>query len=168
MTQAALALLNRIEGLTLLLPDEEARQTCCGFGGLFSVKVDAVSAELARRKWAALLRTVEASAQPSFPRKRESTAHIDQHMSGRTGAMDPRVKPGDDGGERGNDERREDDKRHGRTGWKTITLTGPDMGCLMHLKAWLDAHPEVAGGRTVRVRHVAEILAGEDSREHTP
>ena len=88
--------------------------------------------------------------------------------------MDPRVKPGDDGGgrgadggRRGDDERRADDEAHGN-GRKAITLTGSDMGCLMHLKAWLDAHPEVAGGRTVRVRHVAEILVGENAGEHTP
>ena len=151
MTQAALALLNRIEGLTLLLPDEEARQTCCGFGGLFSVKVDAVSAELARRKWEALLHTAGAATKPSCP----GLTRASRRQQAREAVTpDCRVKPG-------NDEREAPDSA-------SITLTGPDMGCLMHLKAWLDAHPEAAGGRQVRVRHVAEILAGEDSREHTP
>ena len=55
MTDAALALLRRVPGLEPLLPEEEARQSCCGFGGLFSVKQPELSTELGRRKLRALL-----------------------------------------------------------------------------------------------------------------
>ncbi len=55
MTDAALALLRQVPGLELLLPEEEVRQTCCGFGGLFAVKQPELSAEMGRRKLAALL-----------------------------------------------------------------------------------------------------------------
>lgn len=55
MTEAALALLRQVPGLEVRLPDEEARQGCCGFGGLFSVKQPELSTELGRRKLAALV-----------------------------------------------------------------------------------------------------------------
>ena len=59
MTQAALALLEQVPGLQVRLPDEESRQTCCGFGGLFSVKQPELSTELGRRKLEALLAAVD-------------------------------------------------------------------------------------------------------------
>ena len=59
---AALALLEKVPGLTLIMPDEETRQTCCGFGGLFSVKQPELSTELGRRKLAAMLAAVPGTA----------------------------------------------------------------------------------------------------------
>ena len=59
MTQAALALLERVPGLEVRLPDEEARQACCGFGGLFSVKQPELSAEMGRRKLASLMEVAD-------------------------------------------------------------------------------------------------------------
>ncbi len=99
MTDAALALLEQVPGLELLLPEEEARQACCGFGGLFAIKQPELSTELGRRKLAALTAVA---------------------------------------------------------GGKTVVATGPDMGCLAHLKAVAEAE-----GVPVRVMHVAEILAGD-------
>ncbi len=64
--EAALALLQRVPGLEVILPDEETRQTCCGFGGLFSAKVPEVSAALAKRKLGAMLRTAP-DASPQVP-----------------------------------------------------------------------------------------------------
>ena len=63
---AALALLERVPGLEVLLPEEETRQTCCGFGGLFSVKVPEVSAELGERKLRAMLERAP-DASPARP-----------------------------------------------------------------------------------------------------
>ena len=55
MTDAALSLLRQVPGLELLLPEEEARQTCCGFGGLFSIKQPELSTEMGRRKLTAFM-----------------------------------------------------------------------------------------------------------------
>ena len=65
--EAALALLARIPGLELILPDAETRQTCCGFGGLFSVKMPEVSTALARRKLEAMLRAAGVDASADAP-----------------------------------------------------------------------------------------------------
>ncbi len=63
---AALALLERVPGLEVLLPEVETRQTCCGFGGLFSVKVPEVSAELGKRKLDTMLELAP-DASPARP-----------------------------------------------------------------------------------------------------
>ncbi len=103
-SEAALALLRQVEGLEVMLPDAETRQTCCGFGGLFSIRQPEVSTALAQRKLDAMLA----------------------------------VLPG------------------GVDGAQDVVLSGPDMGCLMHLGAAAEA-----AGMKLRVMHVAEILAGE-------
>ncbi len=62
MTEAGLALLAKVPGLDVQLPEDEVRQTCCGFGGLFSVKQPELSSELGRRKLAAL--TAKSNGEP--------------------------------------------------------------------------------------------------------
>ncbi len=91
--EAPRALLRRIPGLELVeLADPEA---CCGFGGLFSVKLPEISVRMATDK-----------AQ-------------DVRNSGAT------------------------------------TLVGPDMGCLMNIAGRMSRL-----GMSIRVLHVAELLAG--------
>ena len=91
---AARALLSRIDGLDLVEPEDA--ESCCGFGGLFSVKLPELSLDLADRKIAAFQAT---------------GADI---------------------------------------------VCGPDLGCLLHLQSRIKAR-----GLSLRVMHVAELLAGE-------
>ncbi len=56
-TAAAAVSLLRQAGARIIVPDEDTRQECCGFGGTFSVKLPELSGEIGRRKIAALLTT---------------------------------------------------------------------------------------------------------------
>ena len=86
-------LLSHVEGANLVpLPEED---TCCGFGGLFAVKLPDISGAMLARK----CRQIDASSAD------------------------------------------------------TIVVT--DVSCAMHMQGGLDRQ-----GRTVRVRHIADVLAG--------
>jgi len=52
-------------------------------------------------------------------------------------------------------ERMADDKIADAAGTGADTLIGPDLGCLLHLAGRMER-----GGKKMRVRHVAEVLAG--------
>jgi L-lactate dehydrogenase complex protein LldE len=92
-----LALLEKVEGPALCpLPDAE---TCCGFGGLFAVKLSEVSGSLLDRKIA----SIEASGAD--------------------------------------------------------TLVATDVSCLMHIAGGLHRK-----GSAVKVKHLAEVLAGDQAR----
>ena len=87
-------LLDHVPGATVVpLPEDD---TCCGFGGLFAVKLPDISGAMLERK----CRQIAVS------------------------------------------------------GADTIVVT--DVSCAMHMQCGLDRQ-----GRPVRVRHIAEILAGE-------
>jgi L-lactate dehydrogenase complex protein LldE len=87
------SLLATVDGLTL--KEIGDKETCCGFGGLFSVKYPEISERIADTKIADVLASGAA------------------------------------------------------------TLTGADLGCLLHLAGRMQRD-----GKDIAVRHVAEILAG--------